>query len=66
MDLLAPFGEHAGFIAAAYAIAVMVIAGLIVWVRLNGAHQLRQLEDLERRGIRRQAASADDMGDRRT
>ena len=55
--LLASFGDHAGFIAAAYAVTVLVIVGLIVWIRVDGAAQHRQLADLERRGVRRRSQS---------
>ena len=48
-------GPHAGFIVAAYAIFVVVVIGLIVWVVQDGAAQRRTLMDLEARGIRRRS-----------
>lgn len=53
--MLESLGEHAGFIAASYAITGLVVVGLIVWIRLDGAAQRRELEVLERRGVRRRA-----------
>ena len=49
------FGEHAGYIVAAYAITIAVIAGLIVWVRIDGKAQMRELDAMKRRGLRRRA-----------
>ena len=46
-------GPHAGFIVAAYAVAIAVIAALIVWVIADSRAQKRMLADLESRGIRR-------------
>ena len=52
-------GEHAGFIFASYAITFLVVAGLIVWVRLDGRAQLRELDAMKRRGLRRRAQTGD-------
>jgi heme exporter protein D len=46
-------GQHASFIFAAYAVALVVVAGLIVWVIVDSRAQKRMLADLEARGIRR-------------
>lgn len=46
-------GPHAGFIVAAYAIAIAVVGALVVWVIADSRAQKRTLEDLESRGIRR-------------
>ena len=54
MDL----GPHAGFIVAAYAVAVVVVAGLIAWIVLDHRTQTRILEDLERAGVTRRSAAA--------
>ncbi|MEP4031411.1 heme exporter protein CcmD [Roseibium polysiphoniae] len=43
MDL----GPHAGFIIASYAICFGVVAGLILWVRLDKARLDSTLKDLE-------------------
>lgn len=48
-------GNHAGFILAAYGIAVLVIAVLFVWIVVDGRAQRRQLADLEARGVRRRS-----------
>ena len=57
--MLEQFGEHAGFIAAAYVITFIVIGGLILWVRIDGKAQMRELEAMKRRGLRRRAESKD-------
>jgi heme exporter protein D len=51
MDL----GPHAAFIIAAYAAAVIVLGGLIAWVRLDYRAQRRKLADLEARGVSRRS-----------
>jgi heme exporter protein D len=57
MDL----GPHAGFILAAYAIALAVVAGLIAWVVLDHRAQLRVLDDLERAGVTRRSAAREEV-----
>jgi heme exporter protein D len=57
MDL----GPHAGFILAAYAIALAVIAGLIAWIVLDHRAQLRILEDLERAGVTRRSTAREEV-----
>ena len=47
---------HAGFIAAAYLATGLVLAGLFVWIVVDGRTQRRRLADLEARGIRRRSA----------
>jgi heme exporter protein D len=54
MDL----GTHAGFILAAYAVAVVVIGVLIAWVLLDYRKQQRILADLEARGVTRRSERA--------
>ena len=54
MDL----GPHAGFIVAAYAVALAVVAGLIAWIVLDHRTQTRLLEDLEQAGVTRRSATA--------
>ena len=56
MDL----GPHAGFILAAYAIALAVVAGLIAWIVLDHRAQVRILEDLERAGVTRRSAAREE------
>ena len=48
-------GNHAGFIVAAYGLAIVVIAVLFVWIVVDGRSQRRQLADLEARGVRRRS-----------
>ena len=43
-------GVHAGFILAAYGVAVLVVAALIVWTIADNRMQRRTLAELERRG----------------
>ena len=54
-------GPHAGFILAAYAIALAVVAGLIAWVVLDHRAQLRVLDDLERAGVTRRSAAREEV-----
>ena len=49
-------GAHGGFIIAAYAVTVVVLAGLVVWIVRDGRAQERRLEELEARGISRRSA----------
>ena len=51
MDL----GPHASFIVAAYAMAALVVAGLIAWVLADYRAQRRALADLEARGVTRRS-----------
>ncbi len=51
-------GPHADFILAAYAVAVVVIGGLIAWVVLDHRAQQRILADLEARGVTRRSERA--------
>jgi heme exporter protein D len=55
-------GNHAGFIVASYAVAVIVIGGLITWVMADYRTQRRKLADLDRRGLRRRSAAARSEG----
>lgn len=50
------FGNHGGFIIAAYLAALIVLAGLIGWIVVDGRALKRRLADLEARGIRRRSA----------
>ena len=54
MDL----GTHAAFIIAAYAVAVLVVGGMIIWVMVDHRKQTRTLADLEARGVTRRSAKA--------
>ena len=48
---------HAGFILASYAVAIVVIIGLIVWVIVDFRAQRRALGELEARGVTRRSAA---------
>ena len=48
-------GQHAGFIVAAYAMAVLVIAALIAWIVLDHRAQKRKLAQMEARGVARRS-----------
>ena len=54
-------GPHAGFILAAYAIALAVVAGLVAWVVLDHRAQLRVLDDLEQAGVTRRSAAREEV-----
>jgi heme exporter protein D len=51
MDL----GPHAGFIVTAYAAAIAIVAGLIVWVVLDRRRLTRAVDELEAKGITRRS-----------
>ena len=51
-------GPHADFIIAAYAVTVLVVAALVVWVALDYSAQRRVLSDLEDRGVTRRSQRA--------
>jgi heme exporter protein D len=50
------FGNHGGFILAAYVVFVAVLVGLVAWIVIDGRALKRRLADLEARGIRRRSA----------
>ena len=50
-------GPYAGFIVAAYAAALVVIAALIGWIIADHRAQTRTLADLEARGITRRSST---------
>jgi heme exporter protein D len=52
---MTPLGPHADFIVAAYAVALVVIVALIVWVLVDYQSQQRLLGDLEQRGVERRS-----------
>jgi heme exporter protein D len=49
------FAQEAGFIVAAYAVTVFVIAALIAWVVLDHSAQRRVLGEMEEQGITRRS-----------
>jgi heme exporter protein D len=52
------FGPHAGFIVAAYLVAIAVVGGLIAWIMIDYRAQRRLLGDLEADGVNRRSAEA--------
>lgn len=48
-------GPHAAFIVAAYAVAALVIAGLVAWIALDHRAQKRRLGAMEAQGVRRRS-----------
>jgi len=48
-------GQHANFILAAYAAAILIVGGLITWVLLDYRTQLRKLADMNARGVTRRS-----------
>jgi heme exporter protein D len=52
-------GPHAAFIIAAYAMAAVVVIGLIAWVIADHEAQRRLLADLEARGVTRRSEKSE-------
>jgi len=50
-------GPYAGFIVAAYAVALAVVVTLIAWILADHRAQQRTLKDLEARGMTRRSAA---------
>jgi heme exporter protein D len=48
--------DHPWFVAAAYGTSAIVIAGLILWILLDGRARRRDIAELEAGGIRRRSA----------
>jgi len=48
-------GPYAGFIWTSYALAALVIGGLIGWLVIDGRRQEKAIADLEARGIKRRS-----------
>jgi heme exporter protein D len=51
-------GPHVAFIVTAYAAAIGIVAGLVVWVVLDRRHLTRMLAAFEAQGIRRRSERA--------
>jgi heme exporter protein D len=49
--------NHLGFIVAAYAAAVIIVAALVIWLMLDYRALRRTLADFDRRGISRRPGS---------
>jgi heme exporter protein D len=50
---------HALYVAAAYGVSVLGIAGVIAWILADQAARKRELADLESRGVRRRSAGSE-------
>jgi heme exporter protein D len=50
---------HALYVAAAYGLSALGIAGVIVWILSDQAARKRELADLEKRGVRRRSAGSE-------
>ena len=48
-------GPHAAFIVIAYAAAIGIVAGLIVWIVLDRRYLVRELAELDAQGITRRS-----------
>jgi heme exporter protein D len=62
MDL----GPHAGFIVIAYAAAIAIVAGLIIWVMLDRRQLTRAVAELEAKGLTRRSEQARKEASKRT
>jgi len=51
-------GPHAGFIVTAYAAAILIVAGLIVWIMIDRRHLASAVDELEAKGITRRSERA--------
>ncbi len=56
MAVFADLGPHTGFIVAAYGAAAVLIGGLSAWIVADYRRQLRQLAELESRGLKRRSS----------
>jgi heme exporter protein D len=59
---MSALGEHAAFIVASYAVFVAVLAGLILWLWVDGTRQANRLASFEARGIKRRQRGAPPSG----
>jgi heme exporter protein D len=50
---------HTLYVAAAYALSALGIAGVIFWILSDQAARKRELADLEKRGVRRRSAGSE-------
>jgi len=50
--------SHAAYVLASYAVAVATVAGLVLWVVVDGRSRQRELKALDAAGIRRRSSEA--------
>jgi heme exporter protein D len=55
-------GPHAAYIWASYAVATLVLAGLVGWLVFDGHRQRQLIDELEARGVRRRSGRSRDAG----
>jgi heme exporter protein D len=53
-------GPHVAFIVTAYAAAIAMVAGLVVWIVFDRRHLNRLLDDFEAKGIARRSQRANE------
>lgn len=51
------FGQYAAYTIPAYAVSAAVIAGMVVWTRLQYRARLGEIEMLEKQGVSRRGRS---------
>jgi heme exporter protein D len=54
---MSALGPHADFIVAAYAAALLIVAGLIIWVASDYRRQSAVLSELDKTGAKRRSHS---------
>jgi heme exporter protein D len=52
--------SHTAYVVASYGIAALTVVALILWVWADGRARRRELQALDKAGIRRRSASAGD------
>jgi heme exporter protein D len=55
MTMVTGLGPYAAFILAAYAAAIVIIAGLVTWVMLDRRHLIRLIAEIEAQGVTRRS-----------
>jgi heme exporter protein D len=53
--------DYTSFVLAAYLVAAVVVAGLVLWVGADNLRQRRELDRLAAMGIRRRSDETDDQ-----
>jgi heme exporter protein D len=57
-------GPHAAFIVSAYAVTILIVAAMIIWIFIDHRRQMRSLSELEARGVTRRSERAGEGKDR--